>query len=194
VRHSHYQEALRETNVNATTSVPTHTLGLAFDIGVVNSPLRTVYEIRDVLQQMQRAGDILFVAERRQLVFHVVPHPSRLGHFTEVYMKKVGPPSTSQFAEVVAAAPAQKPRRAAQVKPTVVAEVLAVTPASGTLEEWHATEAAAAAPIAAGPVLSQASSRAGLMLQRWGVLLLALLAATWRITTPPRVRARLLEY
>ena len=65
VRHSDYQEELRVTNPNATTSVPVHTMGLAVDIGLINSSLETIYEIRDVLQRMQDAGDILFIGERR---------------------------------------------------------------------------------------------------------------------------------
>jgi len=85
VRHTGYQNTLLATNVNATTEVPMHTMGLAFDIAIVNTPLETVLEIRDVLQRMQDAGDILVIGERGQLVFHVVPHPSRLGYFSEVY-------------------------------------------------------------------------------------------------------------
>jgi hypothetical protein len=41
VRHTEYQDALRTTNMNANTSVPMHTMGLAFDIALVNSPLAT---------------------------------------------------------------------------------------------------------------------------------------------------------
>src|SRR5688572_6325262 len=52
VRHGEYQESLRTTNANATTSVPMHTMGLAVDIALVNSSLETVGEIRDVLQKM----------------------------------------------------------------------------------------------------------------------------------------------
>ena len=89
VRHTEYQESLRLTNNNAVTTVPMHTLGLAFDIAIVNTPLETVYEIRDVLLKMQAAGEILVVGERRQLVFHVVPHPSRLGAFTDAYVNAV---------------------------------------------------------------------------------------------------------
>ena len=87
VRHTDYQDQLRTTNANANTSVPMHTMGLAFDIALVNTPLPQVYEIRDVLLKMQEAGDILVIGERKQLVFHVVPHPSRLGHFTDVYAR-----------------------------------------------------------------------------------------------------------
>ena len=72
--------------------------GLAVDIGLVNTPLETIYEIRDVLRRMQDSGDILFIGERKQLVFHVVPHPSRLGHFNDVYAKAIGEPLTSRSA------------------------------------------------------------------------------------------------
>lgn len=85
VRHMGYQDALRSTNWNATTELPTHTMGIAFDVAILNTPLPTVIEIRDVLGQMSEAGDILMIGERHQLVFHVVPHPSRLGHYAAVY-------------------------------------------------------------------------------------------------------------
>src|SRR6185295_1854009 len=85
VRHLEYQSELRATNPNAITDVPTHALGLAFDIAVVNSPLRTVLELQKVLRQMSDAGDVLVIAEREQMVFHVVPQPSHLGWYAEVY-------------------------------------------------------------------------------------------------------------
>jgi len=90
VRHLEYQQQLRSTNLNATTDVPTHALGLAFDIAMVNTPLPTVLEIRDVLRKMSDAGDILVIVERQQLVFHVVPQPSRLGWYSEVYANAIG--------------------------------------------------------------------------------------------------------
>ena len=90
VRHLEYQQQLRTTNSNATTDVPTHALGLAFDIAMVNTPLPTVLEIRNVLRRMSDAGDILVIIERQQLVFHVVPQPSRLGWYSEVYANSIG--------------------------------------------------------------------------------------------------------
>jgi hypothetical protein len=133
VRHSDYQEELRVTNPNAITSVPVHTMGLAVDIGLINSSIETIYEIRDVLQRMQDAGDILFIGERRQLVFHVVPHPARLGYFNDVYLRAVGAPLTSRSAEVVAFlnAPHLIP---ATVTPHVASEVIAVWPAEGPIQ------------------------------------------------------------
>lgn len=123
VRHGEYQHSLRRTNANASTSVPTHTMGLAFDIALVNTPLDTVYEIRRVLRDMRARGDILFIGERQQLVFHVVPHPSRLGHFTDVYVRALGAPPASRAAVVLAAAPPSR-TPARPVRPSVVATIV----------------------------------------------------------------------
>ncbi len=136
VRHSEYQDALRATNTNATTSVPMHTMGLAFDIALVNSPLKTVYEIRDVLRRMQRAGDILFVGERQQLVFHVVPHPSRLGYFTDVYAGALSG-SLTTAADVNGVAPTAALRGPV---PLITAEVIAIVPTDEFAAEWWAAE------------------------------------------------------
>jgi Family of unknown function (DUF5715) len=136
VRHSEYQDALRETNTNATTSVPMHTMGLAFDIALVNTPLKTIYEIRDVLRQMQDAGDILFIGERQQLVFHVVPHPSRLGHFTDVYARALAGSSLASE-NVIDASPIT---RVLGLSPLVTAEVSAISPTDEFAAEWWAAE------------------------------------------------------
>jgi hypothetical protein len=89
VRHLEYQHQLLATNRNALTDVPTHALGLAFDIAMVNTPIQTVLETRDVLRQMSDAGDIFVIVERHQLVFHVVPQPSRLGWYADLYAHAV---------------------------------------------------------------------------------------------------------
>lgn len=135
VRHTEYQGALRATNLNATTSVPMHTMGLAFDIALVNTPLETVREIRDVLVQMRNAGEILFIGERKQLVFHVVPHPSRLGHFTEVYTQALGAPVPSNRPQVVKLS---QPGRRGPSQPSVTAEVISVLPSQEFVGEWWA--------------------------------------------------------
>ena len=135
VRHTEYQGALRATNVNATTSVPMHTMGLAFDIALVNTPLETVREIRDVLVRMRNAGEILFIGERRQLVFHVVPHPSRLGHFTDVYTQALGAPVSSNHPQIVKLS--QKGRRGLS-QPSVTADVISVLPSQEFVAEWWA--------------------------------------------------------
>lgn len=135
VRHTEYQGALRATNVNATTSVPMHTMGLAFDIALVNTPLETVREIRDVLVQMRNAGEILFIGERRQLVFHVVPHPSRLGHFTQVYAQALGAPALSDGPQIVKLSRAGQ---RGQPRPLVTAEVISVLPSQEFVAEWWA--------------------------------------------------------
>ena len=200
VRHTEYQDALRTTNTNATTSVPMHTMGLAVDIALVNSELKTVYEIRDVLRRMQRNGDILVIGERRQLVFHVVPHPSRLGHFTDVYIRKVGLPPTAQSAHVVAAGPGAPARRLRGVA-TVTAEVVAVQPWSASIDGTASepllagTAAAAAAPGASvsAAAMKRVAVSAGVMVRRWFVLFLGLSGVMWRLVVRPKVRPALFD-
>jgi membrane protein DedA with SNARE-associated domain len=80
-RHEEYQRRLARTNANAQTAVPTHVMGLAFDISILHTSLAHATEIRDVLREMARAGDLHFIAERQQLVFHVVPSPARRSHY-----------------------------------------------------------------------------------------------------------------
>ena len=182
VRHGGYQAALKATNVNASTSVPMHTMGLAFDIALVNTPLARVQEIRRVLQEMRAAGDILFIGERQQLVFHVVPHPSRLGHFTAVYHQAVGAVSGAQTVEVVAPGPLrQEPVR---LTPRVVTEVVAVSPVSGHWHEWHDAAAADAGRVEATlPAAAGATGPLAAMVLLRGLLAVfaALGASVWRI-------------
>jgi hypothetical protein len=135
VRHAEYQDALRATNANANTTIPMHTMGLAFDIAVINTPLKTVYEIRDVLRQMQRAGDILFIGERQQLVFHVVPHPSRLGYFTDVYTRAIAGAAAGGY--VIESAPINH-AIAPLAQPAVRTEVISFGPTDDFAAEWWA--------------------------------------------------------
>ncbi len=185
VRHAEYQTALRATNGNATTSVPMHTMGLAFDIALLNTPMAHVKEIRDVLQEMRASGDILFIGERQQLVFHVVPHPSRLGYFNDVYARAVGTVSTAQSVEVIAPGP---PQPAVQrLVPRVVAEVVAVRPSADHWHEWNAAlrsdadardvaiEAAASPPGVSMPIAATVLLR-GLL-----AFVAALCTTAWRI-------------
>jgi hypothetical protein len=137
VRHTEYQGALMKTNANATTPVPTHTMGLAFDIGLVNATPRQAYEIRDVLRKMRDAGDILFIGERQQLVFHVVPHPSRLGYFTDVYTRALGAPAAANGTPV---AGFPIPGEPVGLLPTVDAEVTSIVPAPEVARAWWATD------------------------------------------------------
>jgi hypothetical protein len=134
VRHSEYQGALRKTNGNANTSIPMHTMGLAFDIALVNTPLSRVYEIRRVLQQMQADGDILFIGERQQLVFHVVPAPSRLGYFTEGYARAMAASMSQPTLAAIPMRDALRPYATA----VVTAEVIDVAPTDAYADEWWA--------------------------------------------------------
>jgi hypothetical protein len=85
VRHAEYQRTLQRTNPNARTQLATHTLGVAFDISVLNVPLSATQEIGHVLTVMRDSGDLFFIAEQRQFVFHVVPTPERLGFYAAVF-------------------------------------------------------------------------------------------------------------
>jgi len=150
VRHGEYQENLRTSNANATTSVPMHAMGLAFDIALVNTPLHTIREIQRVLTAMRDAGDLMFVGEWRQLVFHVVPHPSRIAHFTDAYYKAVGVPSSVVGVHVIASLPRRRPVPGATLTPSVRTEVVAVLPTDEFAAEWWlgdtATEPASPRP------------------------------------------------
>jgi hypothetical protein len=131
VRHSEYQDALRKTNTNAITSVPMHTMGLAFDIAVVNTPLSRAFEIRDVLREMRDAGDILFIGERNQLVFHVVPHPSRLGYFTDVYARALASAATNAPLDLIVPS-----LPVSSGLPEVITEVIDVVPVGEISDAW----------------------------------------------------------
>ncbi len=41
-------------------------------------------------------------AQRKRLVFHVVPHPARLGYFADVYTRAIGAPPAADMLAVVA--------------------------------------------------------------------------------------------
>ena len=94
VRHREYQTRLARTNVNATRSGSLHALGLAFDISVLNVPSSVARQLGDLLLEMRAAGDLYFIAETRQLVFHIVPTPERLNEYADVTraMTDVGEP------------------------------------------------------------------------------------------------------
>lgn len=169
-RHSEYQSSLRQTNANAHTTIPMHTMGLAFDIALINTPLRTVYEIRDVLGAMQRAGDILVIGERQQLVFHVVPHPSRLGHFAKAYEDAMA--ETTPGANVISSV-----ATTSVGVPLVTAAIVAVRPTPEWTNEWWASDDVASdvvvrvspPPPAAAPIVEERSffSRLAVVLGGW---------------------------
>jgi hypothetical protein len=167
-----------------------HTMGLAFDIALVNTPIARVQEIRRVLQEMRAAGDILFIGERQQLVFHVVPHPSRLGYFSDIYAQAVGAVSAAQSVEVVAPGPlrwAPLPER-----PRVVTDIVAIAPLSSEWAAWsaalaadaraaeEAVEGAAATATATAPLAAMVVWR-GLL-----AFLAAFVASFWRIARRSR--------
>ena len=102
VRSEAYQRALSRGNSNANTDVPTHVMGYAVDIGLKYSTAETAKDLRRVLDEMRDAGDIYFIAERNQAVFHVVPVPERFAHFETIYAQTLAlqllPPSEEEAA------------------------------------------------------------------------------------------------
>jgi hypothetical protein len=186
VRHGEYQNALRRTNGNAATSVPMHAMGLAFDIALINTPLPMVYEIRDALRKMRDEGDILFIGERRQLVFHVVPHPARIGHFTDIYTSAVGAPPASRAAVVVAEVPGRV-SRAGEVR--VITEVVSIVPRDEELRAIWAeladvgteTSVAPPAPVETLSANVGLTLAAGALVRSFIALLAAVAAATYGI-------------
>ena len=155
VRHSEYQDTLRASNHNAYTSVPMHTMGLAFDIALVNTPLQRVYEIRDVLSQMQADGDLLVIGERKQLVFHVVPHPSRLGYFTDVYARAAAAALTGST--VIASEPLRT-ELTPYPQPLVSTEIVGFRPTDEIADAWWAAGGAQSdltVAVSASPIVEE---------------------------------------
>jgi hypothetical protein len=93
VRHREYQRVLERTNANARTDVPTHAMGLAFDISILHVPIAAAREIRDVLRRLRDEGALFFMAETRQLVFHVVLAPDRALFYEAVFAGLTGVPA-----------------------------------------------------------------------------------------------------
>lgn len=111
VRHLEYQRLLQRTNPNARTQLPVHAIGLAFDISILNMPLSTARTLRDVLRRMRSDGDLFFIAETRQLVFHVVPTPQRLSFYSELFEGLVAlPPRRGEWIARASARAGEHPR------------------------------------------------------------------------------------
>jgi hypothetical protein len=124
VRHHAYQRALQRTNPNARTAQSMHAFGLAFDISILNIPLSAAVEIRDVLRQMRDDGSLFFIAETRQLVFHVVPNPRRLDLYAGMFeaLTALPPPPPPVRRTPVAPLPPDAP------PPPMLASVLGARP------------------------------------------------------------------
>nr|MBA2353357.1 hypothetical protein [Acidobacteriota bacterium] len=83
VRHAAYQRSLALRNPKARTRVPTHAMGLAVDMSVLHLPVGQARALGKVLHEMAARGDLHYVAEQRQLVFHVVPAAARREHYRD---------------------------------------------------------------------------------------------------------------
>jgi hypothetical protein len=79
---------------------------------------------------MSEAGDIMVIAERQQLVFHVVPQPSRLGWYEDVYSRAItGQPW-----------PHSVTMRKATLIPNVTAAIASIEPLPAWAAEWWAAD------------------------------------------------------
>lgn len=97
VRHAEYQRALALHNPNARTGVPTHAMGLAVDISVLHLTRAQAGALRDVLRDMAAEGTLHFVAEQRQLVFHVVPAAAAREAYRELALSLASVPHLGRF-------------------------------------------------------------------------------------------------
>ena len=179
VRHQAYQQALARTNPNARTDVPMHTLGLAFDLSILNIPVPAARELRDVLRQMRDEGDLYFVAEVRQLVFHVVPAPERQDFYAAVFdgLRQVPAPSWTEPSRYprwlsVEAAPPVLPDtlidRAASIVarggaplPVAAFSLAALTAALGASRRLRRTSSTPPDPVTAGAPIPAVPRAAG---------------------------------
>jgi hypothetical protein len=137
---------------------------------------------------MRNAGEILFIGERRQLVFHVVPHPSRLGHFHQVYAQALGFQPVTDRAHVVALSKREG------VAPSVSAEVIAVLPSGDVAEEWWVANhdhSDITVEVVAAPEIAVTTSPLDTDVNVSGAILLMIaasglgLAVTWRLLYRP---------
>lgn len=85
-------ELLSKINRNARTSFAAHTLGIAIDIGLLNTPPNTVEEIHKVIVDAREKGKIEVIGELSQLCFHFVPRPEAQAEFEAYYWQKIAEP------------------------------------------------------------------------------------------------------
>jgi hypothetical protein len=112
-------------------------MGLAFDISILNVPMASAREIRDVLRRMRDDGELFFIAETRQLVFHVVPSPVRAQFHAAVF---------SGLIEVPAPAWALPPPPVSGITLAAAPRDYPLTPTERRLA-WLLRSAADAAPL-----------------------------------------------
>jgi hypothetical protein len=163
VRHAAYQRRLARRNANAVTDVPTHVAGLAFDVSIFHAPPSLARELRDVLRAMAAAGDLYFIAEQRQLVFHVVPAPDRSDYYAAIAAALAG----RAFDPVVPAPPPLPP-----VAPPPAQTVVAGPPAllSPRLPTTLGRAAVASMPTATALgvwLIAAGGQRLWSMVERW---------------------------
>lgn len=90
VRTASYQDALRVTNGNARTLLPTHTMGKAFDLPLRGMSFARKRDLLFILADMDSHGMISYIPEGSQETIHVVPHPVFETFFERVHRQAIG--------------------------------------------------------------------------------------------------------
>lgn len=83
------QSGIGQTNSNAVTDLPTHTLGKAFDLPRKNMRDGMETDMVFILTDMENWGMLAMIYEGTQKTIHVVPHPEFEQFFTKVYRDAV---------------------------------------------------------------------------------------------------------
>lgn len=86
VRHLLYQKDLKKRgNQNADTLLPTHAMGMAFDLPRKYMSPRQRMFVEFILNDLRYAGMLVYIREGQQATYHVVPHPEYTTFFEKVY-------------------------------------------------------------------------------------------------------------
>ena len=89
VRTQAYQEALKSSNSNAKTDLPTHTMGKAFDLPMKGISKQRRSDLMFILADMDSEGMLSYIPEGKQDTIHVVFHPLWETFFARVYRQNV---------------------------------------------------------------------------------------------------------
>lgn len=90
VRTDETQGALRNSNSNSRTSLPTHTMGKAFDLPLRKKSGDYKRDLLFILYDLEIAGRLAFIKEGTQDTIHVVANPASDQFFSNFYHQTTG--------------------------------------------------------------------------------------------------------
>lgn len=90
VRTDETQAALHGSNGNSRTSLPTHTMGKAFDLPLLHKSGSYKRDLLFVLYDLEIAGRLAFIKEGSQDTIHVVSNPAFDQFFSDYYRQTTG--------------------------------------------------------------------------------------------------------